>query len=256
MTVRTRTRTALALGVITVIGMTATGCGAATADAEDASPEHKAFPVAGKRLGIETDNAPVELVPAKDGRADVGVTRWFSSWTLGGSARASWEMEDGTLKLRSHCSGIANCSAKYRIEVPRGVELSVRDGNGAVTAKGFETALRIRSQNGRVEVTDSTGDLDLRSANGEVIATGTGSRRVKAGSGNGTVRLAFARVPERVETDNDNGATRITVPKGTYKVDVRSGNGSTQVDVPRDSASPHSITARSDNGSVRVSPAD
>ncbi|MFD0384075.1 hypothetical protein ACFQ2B_22585 [Streptomyces stramineus] len=148
--------------------MALTGCGGGGVD--DAEPERKSFALPGKELTVDSDDSRLELVPG-DGK-DVNVTRWFDGWTLGGTAKVTWEMDGSTLKLREHCSGIStDCEAKHRIEVPHGVKVTVKEHNGGVRAKGFASDLKISSDNGEVRVSDSSGALDLSSSNGTVTVT-------------------------------------------------------------------------------------
>ncbi|ARZ70324.1 hypothetical protein SMD11_4730 [Streptomyces albireticuli] len=246
---RSAARLSLVAGGVLLAGTALTGCG--SADLDKAEPEYKAFPLAGRELTVDTDNSELELVPGDV--KEVKVTRWFAGWTLGGSSKASWEMDGGTLKLREHCDGLSStCESRHRIEVPRGVALTVKDRNGTVKARGFATDLKVSADNGEIRVADSTGALDLFSSNGDVVATGAGSRQVKARSDNGDIRLTMARVPDRVETSNDNGNIRIELPRTPYRVDASSENGTTKVEVPRDDASGHSVSGHSDNGNVKV----
>ncbi|MEU4212718.1 DUF4097 family beta strand repeat-containing protein [Streptomyces sp. NPDC026206] len=228
------------------------GCG--TTDADSAAPEEKTFSVSGHELVVDSDNSAIELLPASGGGKDMKVTRRFDGWALGGSAGVSWEMTDGkTLKLRMRCKGITvGCEAKHRIEVPRGVAVTVKDRNGAIEARGFETALKVDADNGAVDVRDSSGPLELSTSNGQITAEGIRSRKVSATTSNGAIRIAAQQVPDRIETRSDNGATRITVPRAGYKVVTGSGNGRTKVDVPRDDASGHTVTARSGNGAIDI----
>ncbi|MEU5426740.1 DUF4097 family beta strand repeat-containing protein [Streptomyces olivoreticuli] len=250
---RSRTRSAarlsLVAGGVLLAGVAVTGCG--NSDLDDAEPEDRAFAFSGQELTVDSDDSQLELVPG--GGKDVKVTRWFAGWTVGGSSKTSWAMDGSTLKLRMHCSGISsNCRSKHRIEVPRGVKVTVKEKNGGVMASGFDKDLKISSDNGEVRVADSTGALDLASSNGAVTATGSTAHQVRARSQNGAIRISLKQVPDRVETTNDNGSTRIELPRAPYKVDAHSDNGGTKVDVPRDDASRHTVSARSDNGEVKV----
>jgi len=61
-------------------------------------------------------------------------------------------MDAGHL-LRMTCSGVvADCSARHRIEVPRGVRVKVEDRDGSVRAHGFADALDIRTADGSVHL--------------------------------------------------------------------------------------------------------
>lgn len=239
------------VGGALLAGSLLTGCG--TANADDATPETRTFSLSARELTVDTDNSAIELVPGGEGK-EVKVTRRFDGWSLGGSTGVTWEMEDGgTLKLRMTCKGVSvGCEAKHRIEVPRGVAVTVKDSNGAVTARGFETRLKVRSSNGAIEVRDAKGPLELKSSNGRITAEGIASRDVSATTSNGEIRLGLTAVPDTVTTRTTNGATRITVPRAPYKVTTGSDNGGVKVNVPRDDAAPHTVSAHSGNGAIEV----
>ncbi|MGW6460027.1 DUF4097 family beta strand repeat-containing protein [Streptomyces sp. NPDC055078] len=240
-----------------VVGVLA-GCG--SADAEEAPVESRTFPLTGKTLTIDSKNSAIDVVPADV--KDVRVTRRVDGWVfLGSGPDTSWRMADGKLTLRVDCDAVASdCEARHSVKVPRDVTVRVENDNGGVTASGFTTPLRIASDNGGVTVRDTTGPLDLRSDNGAVTTEDVAARTVKAESDNGSVRVGLRAgfLPERVEAVSDNGDVRIGLPRAgaPYAVKATSGNGSVQVGVPQDDGSRRVVTARSDNGDVRVRTAE
>ncbi|MGW2489115.1 DUF4097 family beta strand repeat-containing protein [Streptomyces sp. NPDC001606] len=242
--------TAVLAGAL-VAGLSA--CGASADD--DKHPDHRSFALHGRTLTVDADDAALDIVPARDGgtAGTVAVTRWFQgSVTVGSGPSLKWSLDGDRLVLRTDCSGlIADCSTRYRVEVPAGVGVKVDDGNGSVRAHGFTTALGIHTSNGEVHVTDSTGPLDLRSDNGTVQAA-VSSRRVHAESSNGTVDLELKAVPDSVDAQNDNGAVTVTLPRAEYHVRADSDNGAVSVGVQQRDRSPHRVTANSSNGSVTV----
>ncbi|MFB7506065.1 DUF4097 family beta strand repeat-containing protein [Streptomyces broussonetiae] len=245
-------RAALVAAVTGVLVAGVSACGASADD--DKHPDHRSFALHGRTLTVDSDDAGLEIVAAKGTRAGtVQVTRWFKGKVVvGGTPRVSWSFQDDRLKLRMHCSGfIADCSAKYRIEVPQGVGVSVDEGSGSVQAHGFADTLGIRTSNGSVHVTDSTGPLDLHSDNGSVRAE-VSAPRVRAETSNGSVDLTLGRVPDRVDARSDNGAVTVALPRATYHVTAQSDNGGVSVSVPRDDKSPHTVSADSSNGKVTV----
>ncbi|MEU6170425.1 DUF4097 family beta strand repeat-containing protein [Streptantibioticus parmotrematis] len=246
---RTRTRTVGFLALAACATLAVSGCSRSSGGS---GPEHKDFALAGTSLTIDSDDSALDVRPADV--KDVQVTRWFSAHTLVGSRPSvSWAMDGSTLRLRLHCSGIvADCSVRHQILVPRGVAVTVKDGNGAVTASGFSRPLTITSGNGAVDVSGSTGTLTLDSGNGRVVASGVRSKEVHAGSSNGEVRVDFAAVPNRVTTSTSNGPVTIGLPHASYAVTATSDNGHASVSVPQDSASGHVVTAHSSNGSITV----
>lgn len=245
-------RVGVAVGGVVLVAGAVGGCG--SSGAEDAPVESRAFPFSGTSLTIASDNSALEIVAA-DVR-DVEVTRQVDGWVVfGNGPEKSWRLEDGKLALKVRCEGlVSNCGGRHTVRVPKGVTVTVEDGNGGVTASGFTTALKITSDNGKVEVRDSSGPLDLYTDNGGVVTERVTSTTVKAGSDNGAVRLRLDAVPERVEAVSDNGRVEIGLPGAgaPYAVTARSDNGDVDVSVPRDDASDRVVSARSDNGKVVV----
>ncbi|QOV38635.1 DUF4097 family beta strand repeat protein [Streptomyces ferrugineus] len=258
-------------GVVGALVAGLVACGASAGD--DKEPEHRSFALEGRTLTIDSDDSALEIVAAEGNKAGtVEVTRWFQGTVaIGADPKVTWSMEDDRLVLREKCSGmVADCSSKHRIEVPRGVAVKVKDGDGSVRARGFEDALSVRTGDGSVRVTDSSGPLELRTGDGSVqvtdssgpleLRTGDGSvrvsdvssRRVKAQTGDGSIRLELGTVPDRVETRSGDGSVTIELPRSTYDVRTRTGDGSEDVTVPRDNTSPHVVSARTGDGNVTV----
>ncbi|PWI18664.1 hypothetical protein DI272_34385 [Streptomyces sp. Act143] len=244
-------RAALAAGAVVLIGAVS-ACGASAGD--DKHPDQRAFTLRGYTLTIDSDDSALEIVAADDAEAGrVEVTRWFQgSVALGKDPGVTWSMTGDRLKLRMHCSGVvADCAAKHRIEVPRGVAVKVEDGDGSVRARGFEDALSIRTGDGSVQVTDTSGPLDLKTGDGSVHADVT-SREIRTETGDGSVHLELGAAPDRVESRSGDGSVTLDLPKTAYRVATRTGDGGVDVSVPRDGSSPHVISVRTGDGKVTV----
>jgi hypothetical protein len=247
-----RTRVIAVTGAVVALVATASACSSA---GDDKDPEHRSFALQGRTLTIDSNESALDIVAAdsnKSGRIEV--TRWFQgSVTMGKDPKVTWSMADDRLELRVKCSGVvADCSAKHRIEVPRGVSVVVRNGDGKVTARGFDQALDISSEDGSVTVEDSTGPLRLRTDDGAIRALGVRSQQVRAHSEDGSVRLELASVPDLVESSSDDGSLTIELPRETYRVTADSDDGSVKVSVPRSDSSSHVVSAKTKDGSIRV----
>ncbi|MEV3853244.1 DUF4097 family beta strand repeat-containing protein [Streptomyces sp. NPDC050095] len=248
-------RVAAAAAVVAAVAATVTACGADASD--DAHPDHRSFALQGRTLTVDSDDSALELVPG-DGD-QVKVTRWFQGSTVVGSdPKATWAWQaDGTgsrLTLRMHCRGIVtDCSARHRVEVPRGVAVVVKDGDGSVRASGFEKGLDITTSDGSVHVENVTGPLRLHSADGSVHASGVDARQVSVRTSDGSADIALRTVPDRVDVRSADGSLTLTVPGATtYRVTAGSADGSVHVSVPRDTRSPHVISARTQDGKVTL----
>ncbi|MET7568702.1 DUF4097 family beta strand repeat-containing protein [Streptomyces sp. NPDC005492] len=255
----TRTRTARALTAGTAVALLllgATACGTASAG-DDKHPDHRTFALSGRSLTIVSDDSALEIVAAASNpTGKVEVTRWWQGKVaIGSDPKATWAMKGDRLELRLKCSGvIADCSSKHLIEVPRGVAVTVEDGDGSVRARGFADALSVRTHDGSVHVTDSTGPMTLRSGDGSVRAEVT-SREVHAQTGDGSVHLELGAVPDLVDSRSGDGSVTVTLPKGggtKYRVTTKTGDGSVDVSVPQDSTSSHVVTAHTGDGKVTV----
>ncbi|MEE1822524.1 hypothetical protein PUR61_10015 [Streptomyces sp. BE20] len=118
------------LGAVTAVVLLAavTGC----ARAEEAEPESTLFGYAGTTLDVVVaHHVPTDLVTAD--RQDIKVTRWFKADVVGTST-TDWRLEGDTLHLEASCSGLADCDARFRVEVPPHVAV-LRDGR-ATDLKG------------------------------------------------------------------------------------------------------------------------
>ena len=267
----TRTRAVAVSGAVAVVALLAAGCGASAGD--DTEPEHRSFALSGRTLTVDSDDSALDLVVADSDEADkVEVTRWFEgSVVIGGDPKVTWKMEGDRLVLRMKCSGVVtDCSARHRIVVPRGVAVTVKDGDGSVSAQGFKEPLSIRTGDGSARVTgssgplsirtadgsvrvkDSSGPLELRTGDGSIHASGVDSRRVQARTHDGSVRLELDAVPDLVESRTGDGSVTIALPQETYRVTTDTGDGSVDVSVPRSDASSHVVSAHTGDGKITV----
>ena len=94
------------------------------ATAAKATPVTTTFPFSEPTLDIRTHDVATDLV-ASD-RSDVQVTRWFDT-KLATGIHATWSLTNRTLDLRADCTGLANCDARFRVEVPNHVKV-LRNG--------------------------------------------------------------------------------------------------------------------------------
>ncbi len=168
-------------------------------------------------------------------------------------------VDGDTLRLRSTCPNFGSdwCHVDYEITMPRDIALVIDSDDGAVDVTGTTGTVDIGADNGSVTLADLSGVLRVSTSNGRVSAARLRSQTATVDSDNGRITLQFAVPPTTVDTSADNGRIEVVVPAdGTaYRVHTSTDNGSQQVSVPEDAASPRSITARTDNGSITVRPA-
>ncbi|MZD05074.1 DUF4097 family beta strand repeat protein [Streptomyces sp. SID5785] len=255
MTARPRrtVRVLAATAATAALAVTVTACGADADD--DAHPDHRSFALQGRTLTVDTDDSALELVPGDSDR--VQVTRWFrGSTVIGSDPKVTWRWDADTdrLTLRLHCSGfVADCAARHRVEVPRGIAVVVRGDDGSVRAEGLRNGLDVSARDGSVRVTNTAGPLRLHTEDGSVKATGVDARRVSVHTEDGSADLALRTVPDRVDAVGEDGSVTLALPgSARYKVATHSEDGSVHVAVPRADDSAHRVSVRTQDGKVTL----
>lgn len=147
--------------------------------------------------------------------------------------------------------GRHNVTVAMTVLVPRGAQLKVVTGNGAVSVERVggrdvqattgNGRVRVVETEGPVRVTTGNGDVDVRDAKGAVRVT-TGNGRVNvvtaqgpvdARSGNGDidVRMTALRAGEDMAFHTGSGSVRVTLPASySGEVDATTGNGELRSD--------------------------
>lgn len=165
----------------------------------------------------------------------------------------SERIEGDTLVLTSLCPGMATpwCGSSYTLEVPRSVRVEVEAGTASTTVRGTDGGVVVDSGTGQVDLWDVGGQLDLQTGTGSVEGRDLRSGAVRAETGAGSVRLAFAEAPSSVWVDTGLGSATVVVPRGaSYKVTTDGARA--VVEVPTDPTSPRSIDVTTGAGGIRI----
>jgi hypothetical protein len=199
------------------------------------TPPASAFTVAG----------PVTAVVIHGGSGSVDVTGTAKS-VVSVSQHASYSskppaavhvLRGTTLTLSYTCPAELVCGVSYDVGVPRGAAVTVSTSAGAITLTSLAGTLNARADAGLITA------VDLRSA----VAT--------FNSNAGGVLATFSAAPRSLTALTNVGPITLTVPGSAgYLVSTHTLVGTATVTVHRGSGTAHSITARSDLGSISVSP--
>jgi DUF4097 and DUF4098 domain-containing protein YvlB len=134
--------------------------------------------------------------------------------------------------------------------VPRGAQVRVATGNGAVsvervggavhastgngrvTVAGTEGTVRVSTGNGDVEVRDASAPVEVSTGNGDVrVVTATGPVNARSGNGDIDVRISALRVREAMSFSTGSGSVHLTLPANySGELDASTGNGSVESD--------------------------
>lgn len=142
-----------------------------------------------------------------------------------------------TLTLSYSCPAQLACGVSYDVHVPRDVAVSVSATAGAVTLTSLAGTVSARATAGLITAADLRGGVASFNANA------------------GGINATFTVAPRSVTAATNVGPITLTVPGSVaYQVAAHTVVGTSTVTVRR-GGSGHSISARSDLGSISVSPA-
>jgi hypothetical protein len=142
-----------------------------------------------------------------------------------------------TLTLSYTCPRELVCGVSYDVQVPAGVAVSASTRAGAVTLTSVAGTVSAHAGAGLITA------VDLRSA----VASFTSSA--------GGIIATCSAVPRSLTASTSVGAITLTVPGSVaYRLSTHTRVGTSTITVRRSSSSAHSISARSDVGSIAVNP--
>jgi hypothetical protein len=227
--------TAAVLALLALLPLLA-GCGAlGKIGAGSHNPPAKEFTVTARVTSV--------IIDGGSGSVDVTGT---SGSTVTVSQRASYSstapaathvLRGSTLTVSYTCPTELLCGVSYDVKVPRDVAVSASTSAGSVTLTSLSGTLSAKASAGQITAVDlRCGVASFNSNAGGVIAT-------------------FSAVPRSVTASTNVGPITLTVPgSAVYKVSTHTVVGTSTITVRRGDSSAYSISARSDLGSISISP--
>ena len=204
------------------------------------------------KLDVKVGNGTLALANATG--ANVVVERKVTYLLRGPSL--SQKVEGDTLVIRQNCSGlhIGQCDTAYSILVPPSVATVIASDGGKVDLNGTQGLINVVTSGGEINANKTFGDLDFITDNGNVKGSDLSSLRTKATTKGGKIELTLAVAPTNVDVRSTDGNVSVQVPdeNTAYKVDAGSTNNKSSIELNNETNSPRLITARSDNGKVKL----
>jgi len=207
-------------------------------------------------------SAPVHTLVINDWVGDVHVTAGAGRVSV--TERISYRhqlpatthaVRAGTLTLTGACPVHEPCDIEYHVQVPPSTTVRIDDqvGNirladltGPVTTQIRAGGIALGSLSGAVQVSDRAGSI-----NGSDMSSATAALSTSVGS----IDVSFSAAPATVTATTSVGSVSLRLPPGVaYAVHASSTVGSTHVTVRQAGNSAHSITARTQTGSVTIQP--
>ena len=198
-------------------------------------------------LTVKNYNGPIDVRPATGTQAEMRAEKRTS--------RGGGDIRDVAFEIQTASNGDVTICAVYRDNNPcddnsrhsdddRGWRRYVTVGITVLVPRGAQ--VRVATGNGAISVERVGGDVQASSGNGRVNVDGTDGG-VRVSTGNGDVSVVGAKGPVRVSTGN--GRVNVTTSDGP--VEARTGNGDIDVSMTQLKAN-DDMTFSTGSGGVRV----
>ncbi|MEP6999969.1 MAG: DUF4097 family beta strand repeat-containing protein [bacterium] len=206
----------------------------------------------GAVLQIKNFNGPIDVRPASGSTAEVRAEKRTSRG--GGSIEdVAFDIENGgngdvticaTLRNNNPCEDRRyrnddddrdnwrrNATVAMTVLLPKGAQLKLSTGNGAVTVEGVAGDVQASTGNGRVRVERTEGSVRVNTGNGDVDVRNAKSS-VRVSTGNGRVNVTTADGPVEARTGNGDIDVSMTQLKSRDDMTFSTGSGSVRVTLP------------------------
>jgi Putative adhesin len=232
-----RTGWLMAGAVLTMIAVT---LGPATVGlwlARQTETQHQAYQHAGGALTVESGEPDIRVVPGRAGEVTVERTLVWAA----GKPRVAEEWDGETLRITAECSRSAlarspigpRCDVDYTLRVPPDVLFAIRGGHGDLVIDGID------------------GRLSAQTTSGDITAASLRCTEADLRTTSGDVRARFSLAPERVDAATTAGDIELAVPPDVaYRLHIDAADQ--QLGIPHNPNATRTITARTDQGSVRL----
>jgi hypothetical protein len=247
---------------------------------------------AGALLTVRNHNGPIEVRPAAGTQVEL---RAEKRARYGNVTDVAFDIETGSRGDVTICSTFRDnnpCDDDRRsrndgddwhrdvtvamtVLVPRGAQVRVATGNGAVSVErvvgevnastgngrvsvlNIDGAVRVATGNGDVEVRDAKGAVRVTTGNGRVtVSTAQGPVEARSGNGDIDVRMTALRPSEDMTFSTGSGNVRVTLPTDyNGELDASTGNGSISSDFDlkiEGRMSPRRVRATIGSGGARL----
>ena len=124
-----------------------------------------------------------------------------------------------------------NVTVAMTVLLPKGAQLRVATGNGAVSVERVSGDVQASTGNGRVRVTGTEGSVRVSTGNGDVEVTGARAA-VRVSTGNGRVNVSTSDGPVDVRTGNGDIDVSMTQLKARDDMTFSTGSGAVRVTLP------------------------
>ncbi|MCY7378041.1 MAG: DUF4097 domain-containing protein [Gemmatimonadaceae bacterium] len=221
---------------------------------------------AGALLTVRNHNGPIDVRPATGAQVELRAEKRARYGNLSDVAFNVGTNADGNVTICSTFRGNDPCdqdrngrsrndddgwrrsvTVVMTVLVPRGAQVRVSTGNGAVTVERVGGEVSASTGNGRVTVRNTDGAVRVTTGNGDVeVREVAGAVRVT--TGNGRVSVSTARGPVEARSGNGDVDVRMTTVQASEDMTFSTGSGDVRVTLPADYNG--DLDASTGNGSI------
>jgi DUF4097 and DUF4098 domain-containing protein YvlB len=218
---------------------------------------------AGALLTVRNHNGPIEVRPATGTQVEFRAEKRARS---GNITDVAFDVGTGskgditicsTLRDNNPCDddhrswnsddGRRNVSVAMTVLVPRGAQVRVATGNGAVSVERVGGEVSASTGNGRVSVLNTEGAVRVSTGNGDVVVR-EAKGAVRVTTGNGRVTVSTAQGPVEARSGNGDIDVRMTALRPSEDMTFSTGSGDVRVTLPADYNG--ELDASTGNGSI------
>jgi hypothetical protein len=204
-------------------------------------------------LTVRNFNGPIDVRPSSGSTAEVRAEKRTD--------RGRGDIEDVAFEVQTGSGGDVTICATYRnnnpcdnrsyrdnddddrwggrrsatvamtVFVPRGAQVRIATGNGAVTIEQVGGDVQASTGNGRVRIDGTDGSVRASTGNGDVDVQSARSS-VRVTTGNGRIAVTTAEGPVEAHTGNGSIDVRMTSVKARDDMSFSTGSGSVRVTLP------------------------
>lgn len=219
---------------------------------------------AGALLTVRNRNGPIDVRPATgnevelraekrarygnltDVAFDVGTSRG-GDVTICSTFRDNDPCDEGRRSWNDGDDWRRDVTVAMTVLVPRGAQVRVSTGNGAVSVERVGGEVSASTGNGRVNVLNTDGAVRVSTGNGDVqVREVKGAVRVS--TGNGRVNVTTAQGPVEARSGNGDIDVRMTAVRPSEDMTFSTGSGDVRVTLPADYGG--ELDASTGNGSI------
>ncbi len=219
---------------------------------------------AGALLTVRNHNGPIDVRPASGSQVELRAEKRTRYGNFGDVAfnvgttsngdisicsvfRGNDPCDEDRRRWNSDDDGRRNVSVAMTVLVPRGAQVRVSTGNGAVSVERVGGEVTAATGNGRVNVVNTDGAVRVTTGNGDVVVRDV-KGAVRVTTGNGRVSVSTAQGPVEARSGNGDIDVRMSAVRPSEDMTFSTGSGDVRVTLPTDYNG--ELDASTGNGSI------